>query len=95
MPSNSQGKVIGGHPAVAEVGVLGVPHQQWGEMVKAVVCLKPGAALSTDELRTYCRGQLSGFQLPKLVIFASALPREPTFGKLSRSELTQLYGAPD
>ncbi len=88
-------KIISAHPAVAEVGVLGVPHAQWGEMVKAVVCLKPGAELSVEDLRQYCRGQLSGFQVPKLVQFAEALPREPAFNKLARTDLARLYGQTD
>jgi acyl-CoA synthetase (AMP-forming)/AMP-acid ligase II len=85
-------KVIMTHPAVAEVGVLGIPHQQWGEMVKAVVGLKPDAEVSIDEIRNHCRGSLSGFQVPKLVEFVASLPRESTFGKLSRTELARLYG---
>jgi len=85
-------KVIAAHPAVAEVGVLGIPHRQWGEMVKAVIALKPGATASVDEIRDHCRGSLSGFQVPKVVEFVAALPRETTFGKLSRTELARLHG---
>jgi long-chain acyl-CoA synthetase len=85
-------KTIASHPAVAEVGVLGVAHTQWGEMVKAVVGLKPGAEASVDDIRNHCRASLSGFQVPKVVEFVASLPRESTFGKLSRSELARLYG---
>lgn len=85
-------KIIMTHPAVAEVGVLGVAHRQWGEMVKAVVVLKPGAEAGVDEIRDHCRGSLSGFQVPKVVVFVASLPRETTFRKLSRSDLARLYG---
>ena len=86
-------KTIAAHPAVAEVGVLGVAHRQWGEMVKAVVALKPGAEASVEDIRDHCRGSLAGFQVPKMVEFVASLPRESTFGKLSRSDLARLYGA--
>jgi len=84
-------KIIETHPAVAEVGVLGIPHEKWGETVKAVVKLKTGAAATVTDIRDHCRGQLSGFQIPKLVEFVDELPRESTFGKISRTELARRY----
>ena len=52
------------HPAVQEVGVVGLPHEQWGEAPHAFVVLKPGAAATEDELREFARDQLAHFKAP-------------------------------
>ena len=83
---------IYGHPAVQEVAVIGVPHPKWGEEVKAVVVLKPGAAADEAGILAHARARIAGFKLPKTVDFIDALPKTPS-GKLMRRALREPYWA--
>jgi acyl-CoA synthetase (AMP-forming)/AMP-acid ligase II len=78
------------HPAVYECAVLAVPDAQWGEVPKALVVLKPGAAATADEMIRFCRERLAHFKVPKSVEFLDALPKSGT-GKILKAELREKY----
>jgi acyl-CoA synthetase (AMP-forming)/AMP-acid ligase II len=82
--------VIFSHPSVTEVAVIGVPHEKWGETVKALVVLAPGTELTEDELIKFCRLRLAGFKTPTTVEFRDVLDRTAT-GKLQKFKLRQKY----
>lgn len=81
-------EVIARHPAVAEVGVAGVPDERTSEAVKAWVVLREGQTATADEIKEFCRQSLAAYKVPKHVEFRSALPKSAV-GKVLRRELTK------
>ncbi len=79
-----------GHPHVAEVAVIGVPDDTWGEAVKAVVALKPGAPEDPADIIAFAKSRIAGFKAPKTIDFIEALPRNAS-GKILRRELREPY----
>lgn len=78
------------HPDVAEVAVVGVPDDTWGEAVKAVVALKPGKDVSAVDIIAFTRQRIAAFKTPKTVDFIQALPRNAS-GKILRRQLREPY----
>jgi acyl-CoA synthetase (AMP-forming)/AMP-acid ligase II len=62
-------EAISSNPAVAQVAVIGVPSEQWGEAVHAIVVLKAGAAVTEDELKAWVRERIAGYKVPKSIEF--------------------------
>jgi fatty-acyl-CoA synthase len=81
-------EVLSTHPAVADVAVVGVPDEAWGEQIAAVVELRPGTTGTADELRQFCRAQLSAHKAPSHWVFVDQLPVTPT-GKVQKFLLRQ------
>lgn len=79
-------EVLAAHPAVAEVGVAGVPDQAKGEMVKAWVVLRAGQSASEDQLRAFCREKLAPYKVPSKIEFRTDLPKTMV-GKVLRRAL--------
>lgn len=80
------------HSDVAEVAVIGIPDDKWGETPRAVVVLKPGASLTGEELIGFARERIAAYKCPTSVEFVDALPRNAT-GKVLRRDLREPYWA--
>ncbi|HWT47727.1 MAG TPA: AMP-binding protein [Mycobacterium sp.] len=87
---NEVEQVIWAHPAVRDCAVIGVPDEQWGEAVKAVVELNAGQSVGTEELIALCKERLGSVKAPKTVDFVAALPRSAV-GKVLKKDLRAEY----
>lgn len=85
--------IVGSHPKVRDVAVIGVPHEKWGEQVTAVVVLHEGQTATPEEISDHCRGKIAGYKVPKNIIFIKdeEMPRSGT-GKILHRMLREKYG---
>lgn len=79
-------QVLQSHPEVDVAVVVGVPDPKWGEIVAAAVVAARESALTADELKTYCRGRLAGYKIPKLIVFTGELPKT-SVGKIDKKKV--------
>jgi long-chain acyl-CoA synthetase len=87
--------VLCGHPKVGDVAVFGIPDEDWGEQVKAVIEPAPGAEAGPElaqDILAFCKQHLAAFKVPKTVDFMPQLPRDPN-GKLYKRKLRDPYWA--
>jgi long-chain acyl-CoA synthetase len=82
--------VLMGHPGVAEAAVIGVPHEIWGEAVKAMVVLKQGVNLSEAQIIEHCKRNLAGYKKPTSVDFINEIPKN-LYGKVDRRILKEPF----
>ncbi len=80
------------HPAIGECAVVGLPDNTWGEIVAAAVVLKGDAALSLDELRTWCTNRISHYKLPRRLLSVKQLPRN-AMGKVTKPTVRALFAS--
>ena len=81
---------IFGHPDVADVAVIGIPDDKWGEAVKAIIVAKDGTRPTPESISAWARERIAGYKCPKSVDFIEALPRNPS-GKILRKDLREPY----
>ena len=89
-PAEIEG-VLAGHPSVADVAVIGIPNEEYGEELKAVVVVQPGVTPDqalVGELIRFCREHLAGYKAPRSVDFTDALPRTES-GKIRKGPLRE------
>ncbi|MEM4611010.1 MAG: long-chain fatty acid--CoA ligase, partial [Thermoproteota archaeon] len=85
--------VIYQHPKVAEVAVIGVPDEKWGEVGKAIIVPKPGEKITKEEIIEFCIKRLAKYKVPKYVAIVDSLPKSPA-GKILKRDLRKDYGKP-
>jgi acyl-CoA synthetase (AMP-forming)/AMP-acid ligase II len=81
---------IAKHDAVADVAVIGIPDDKFGEALLAFVVLKPGSSLELDELVAFCRDRIAGYKIPRRLEIIEQLPRNPS-GKILKKILREPY----
>ncbi|MEM7143215.1 MAG: AMP-binding protein [Actinomycetota bacterium] len=80
------------HPDIYEAAVFGIPDEEWGELVHAVIVARPGAELAADDVQAYAREHLAGYKIPRSIAWMDELPKTGS-GKILKRELRQPYWA--
>lgn len=86
-------QVLHSHPSIDEAAIIGIPDDDWGERVRAIVVLKSGESAAEDDIIEYCRQRLSSYKKPESVVFSQELPRNP-LGKVLKRVLREDYDQP-
>jgi fatty-acyl-CoA synthase len=76
------------HPQIADVQVIGVPDERYGEELMAWIIPRPGASLTEDEVKQFCRGQIAHFKVPRHVKFVDSFPMTVT-GKVQKFKMRE------
>jgi fatty-acyl-CoA synthase len=86
-------RILKDHPEVDDAAVIGVPDEEWGERVRALIVLKPGKSISKNSLIGDVHGKLASFKTPESIIFVGYLPQNH-LGKILKRELREKYSYP-
>lgn len=86
-------EVIRNHSGVEDVCIIGIPDEEWGSTVRAVVQLKSSQKIEPQEIMDFCRGEIAGYKIPRSVVFTDELPYSPV-GKMLREKIREQYGKP-
>lgn len=84
--------VLNRHPKIAEAAVIGTPDERWGEIITAVVSLRPGEVLTLEDVKEFCKGQIAGYKIPKIMHVIDRLPRTG-FMKIDKPSLRARFTA--
>jgi fatty-acyl-CoA synthase len=76
------------HPQIADVQVIGVPDERYGEELMAWIVLRPGGSLTEDEVREFCKGQIAHYKIPRYVKFVDSFPMTVT-GKVQKFKMRE------
>lgn len=90
--------VLMAHPAIADVAIIGVADERWGEVPLAAIVAAPGLEVTITELKSFCEGKLASFKIPKHIELVAGLPRNPSgkiLKKTLRESLHSKYPRPD
>jgi acyl-CoA synthetase (AMP-forming)/AMP-acid ligase II len=79
------------HPAVNQAAVIALPDKKWGEAVTAVIEVKPGFKIDTDEIRSFCKKEIASYKVPRRIIQVEQMPRSAS-GKILKYKLRQQFG---
>jgi len=90
---NEVEEILSQHEKIDSVCVIGVPDETWGNVVRAVVVLRPGKTATEEEIIAWCKDKMTGFKRPKSVMITESFPLSPV-GKVLRSKVREIYGAP-
>jgi fatty-acyl-CoA synthase len=82
-------RILGAHPDIVDIAIVGVPDDKWGEVGKAYVVARPGAEVTLASLRAYCADRIAKFKAPHHLVLLAELPRNTT-GKIVKSRLSEL-----
>ncbi|MBW1681875.1 MAG: AMP-dependent synthetase, partial [Deltaproteobacteria bacterium] len=78
--------------AVEEAAVIGVPHERWGETIRAIIVSKKGMEINEQEIIDFCKDRMAGYKKPTSVVFVESIPKTETGGKVSKWRLKEKYG---